>query len=279
MRIHGCTVHFVTPELDAGPIIAQAAVPVLAGDTEGTLVRPRAAAGACHLPARSTACGERPRLPPARTRGARSGLGRGGGACFAARRVQEGIEASASSWPGLSWPSRPKSASCWDARHKAGHDACLTDPRSGERGLTPLGGPELPGELRAYPLQRHAVVVERRAAIGRDLVGAGERVDAAAIREIRRSARSIPRSARRAARPRRDGRGSAPRRAHCAGAPSRRSRSSSSRASAGWIITSGRRSFASDVGVSLKVELRNCRAGLVASRNGCSSVASSIAGQ
>ena len=29
VRIHGCTVHFVTPELDAGPIIAQAAVPVL----------------------------------------------------------------------------------------------------------------------------------------------------------------------------------------------------------------------------------------------------------
>jgi phosphoribosylglycinamide formyltransferase 1 len=30
---HGATVHFVTPELDSGPIIAQAAVPVLAGDT------------------------------------------------------------------------------------------------------------------------------------------------------------------------------------------------------------------------------------------------------
>ena len=32
VRVSGCTVHFVTPELDAGPIIAQAAVPVLAGD-------------------------------------------------------------------------------------------------------------------------------------------------------------------------------------------------------------------------------------------------------
>ena len=32
MRVHGCTVHFVTPELDAGPIIAQAAVPVLPGE-------------------------------------------------------------------------------------------------------------------------------------------------------------------------------------------------------------------------------------------------------
>jgi phosphoribosylglycinamide formyltransferase-1 len=36
-RISGCTVHFVIPDLDAGPIIAQAAVPVLAGDTEETL--------------------------------------------------------------------------------------------------------------------------------------------------------------------------------------------------------------------------------------------------
>jgi phosphoribosylglycinamide formyltransferase-1 len=37
VRIHGCTVHFVTPEVDSGPIIAQAAVPVLAGDTEQEL--------------------------------------------------------------------------------------------------------------------------------------------------------------------------------------------------------------------------------------------------
>src|SRR5262245_46920906 len=37
VRIAGCTVHFVTPELDAGPIIAQAAVPVLADDTAETL--------------------------------------------------------------------------------------------------------------------------------------------------------------------------------------------------------------------------------------------------
>lgn len=33
----GCTVHYVVPELDAGPIIAQAEVPVLEGDTEETL--------------------------------------------------------------------------------------------------------------------------------------------------------------------------------------------------------------------------------------------------
>jgi phosphoribosylglycinamide formyltransferase-1 len=37
VRVHGCTVHFVTPELDAGPIVAQAAVPVLHGDDERRL--------------------------------------------------------------------------------------------------------------------------------------------------------------------------------------------------------------------------------------------------
>ena len=36
-RISGCTVHFVTADLDAGPIIAQAAVPVLPGDAADTL--------------------------------------------------------------------------------------------------------------------------------------------------------------------------------------------------------------------------------------------------
>jgi phosphoribosylglycinamide formyltransferase-1 len=34
---HGATVHFVVPEMDSGPIIAQAAVPVHAGDTETSL--------------------------------------------------------------------------------------------------------------------------------------------------------------------------------------------------------------------------------------------------
>lgn len=37
VKIHGCTVHFVTADLDHGPIIIQAAVPVLCGDTEHTL--------------------------------------------------------------------------------------------------------------------------------------------------------------------------------------------------------------------------------------------------
>lgn len=37
VKLHGCSVHFVTPEVDAGPIIAQAAVPVLADDTPDSL--------------------------------------------------------------------------------------------------------------------------------------------------------------------------------------------------------------------------------------------------
>lgn len=37
VKLHGCTVHFVTPEVDAGPILLQAAVPVLADDTPDTL--------------------------------------------------------------------------------------------------------------------------------------------------------------------------------------------------------------------------------------------------
>ena len=37
VRIHGATVHFVTPELDGGPIIIQGAVPVLPDDTEDAL--------------------------------------------------------------------------------------------------------------------------------------------------------------------------------------------------------------------------------------------------
>lgn len=37
VKVHGCTVHFVTPTLDSGPIIAQAVVPVLESDDETTL--------------------------------------------------------------------------------------------------------------------------------------------------------------------------------------------------------------------------------------------------
>lgn len=39
VRLHGCTVHFVTPVLDHGPIIAQAAVPVLGHDDAGSLAK------------------------------------------------------------------------------------------------------------------------------------------------------------------------------------------------------------------------------------------------
>ncbi|MCX7183878.1 MAG: phosphoribosylglycinamide formyltransferase [Nitrosospira sp.] len=37
VKIHGCTVHFVTSQVDHGPIIVQAAVPVLPDDTAETL--------------------------------------------------------------------------------------------------------------------------------------------------------------------------------------------------------------------------------------------------
>lgn len=37
VRLHGCTVHFVRAAMDDGPIIIQAAVPVLAGDDEAAL--------------------------------------------------------------------------------------------------------------------------------------------------------------------------------------------------------------------------------------------------
>jgi phosphoribosylglycinamide formyltransferase-1 len=37
VKVSGCTVHFVRPQMDTGPIVAQAAVPVLPGDTEDSL--------------------------------------------------------------------------------------------------------------------------------------------------------------------------------------------------------------------------------------------------
>jgi phosphoribosylglycinamide formyltransferase-1 len=39
VKVHGATVHFVTAELDHGPIVAQAAVPVLPDDTEDALAQ------------------------------------------------------------------------------------------------------------------------------------------------------------------------------------------------------------------------------------------------
>ena len=50
-RIHGCTVHFVTPDVDVGPIIAQAAVPVRDDDDEDTLAARVLAAEHVLLPA------------------------------------------------------------------------------------------------------------------------------------------------------------------------------------------------------------------------------------
>jgi formyltetrahydrofolate-dependent phosphoribosylglycinamide formyltransferase len=37
VKLHGCTVHLVTEGMDEGPILAQAAVPVLPGDSEESL--------------------------------------------------------------------------------------------------------------------------------------------------------------------------------------------------------------------------------------------------
>lgn len=37
VKEHGCSVHYVTPELDAGPVIVQARVPIMNGDTPSTL--------------------------------------------------------------------------------------------------------------------------------------------------------------------------------------------------------------------------------------------------
>lgn len=39
VKVHGATVHFVTADLDHGPIVAQAVVPVLCGDTESSLAK------------------------------------------------------------------------------------------------------------------------------------------------------------------------------------------------------------------------------------------------
>lgn len=63
VRISGCTVHFVVTELDSGPIIAQAAVPVLADDDEDRLAaRTLAAEHKLYPLALSMLAGDRVRL-------------------------------------------------------------------------------------------------------------------------------------------------------------------------------------------------------------------------
>jgi phosphoribosylglycinamide formyltransferase-1 len=39
VKFHGCSVHFVTADLDHGPIVAQAAIPVRRGDTAASLAQ------------------------------------------------------------------------------------------------------------------------------------------------------------------------------------------------------------------------------------------------
>ncbi len=61
VKLHGATVHFVRAEVDAGPIIAQGAVPVLPGDTPETLAARVLQGRAPPLSAGAEAGGERPR--------------------------------------------------------------------------------------------------------------------------------------------------------------------------------------------------------------------------
>ena len=49
VKVSGCTVHFVDEGLDSGPIILQAVVPVLDGDTEGVSFRQDSRTGAPDL--------------------------------------------------------------------------------------------------------------------------------------------------------------------------------------------------------------------------------------
>ncbi|MCS6890649.1 MAG: phosphoribosylglycinamide formyltransferase [Rhodovarius sp.] len=64
VRIHGCTVHWVSAEVDQGPIIGQAAVPVLPGDTPETLgARVLAQEHRLYPLALAVALGARPPLP------------------------------------------------------------------------------------------------------------------------------------------------------------------------------------------------------------------------
>ena len=69
VRVTGCTVHFVRPEMDSGPIIAQAAVPVLDGDdSERLAARVLAAEHRCYPLAVRLIAENRVRLEKGRVR-------------------------------------------------------------------------------------------------------------------------------------------------------------------------------------------------------------------
>ena len=101
VKITGCTVHFVDEDLDAGPIVIQAAVPVLDDDTEETLSARILTAGASHLFGgdRHRARGQVPGRGPARgahlgPSGASEGrpsVGGAPGACSRRKRKWESL--------------------------------------------------------------------------------------------------------------------------------------------------------------------------------------------
>lgn len=64
-KLHGCTVHLVTETMDTGPILAQAAVPVLPGDTESSLAARVLAQEHVIYPAALRAFASGTALPPA----------------------------------------------------------------------------------------------------------------------------------------------------------------------------------------------------------------------
>ena len=69
MRIAGATVHFVSEDMDAGPIVAQGAVPVLPGDDEDALSARILALEQQAVSLRAAACRKRRRLAGGRARG------------------------------------------------------------------------------------------------------------------------------------------------------------------------------------------------------------------
>lgn len=64
VAVSGCTVHYVTPELDSGPIVGQAVVPVMHDDTPETLAaRVQQAEHALYPAALARCLGASPKLP------------------------------------------------------------------------------------------------------------------------------------------------------------------------------------------------------------------------